>query len=411
MRINLWSINYEPEVTGIGVYNTQLCKYLHSVGDDVRVVTAFPYYPTWRKATGDGYKLYRNEMHATIPVHRCWQFVPHRPTVLKRIIHEASFVFSSTLRQLTLPAPDLYFVVSPPLLLGFAAWLVAAIKNRPFVFHVQDLQPDAAANLQMMKRGTFLNILFALEKFAYRNATLVSAISQEMCQAIRQKGIDGSKVIFFPNSIDFSSLQPLPGRGQWRASRDIDESKMVVSYSGNMGVKQGLNLVVQAAAALKDTHPEILFVLTGDGADRASLVQQVEQMKLKNIHMEGVLSEEDHTALLVDSEVCLITQLPGTAASFLPSKLLKILALQRPVVANADVQTPLHTAITEAGFGVAVSPNDPSELAEAIVNLLADNQKRLQMGAAGKGYVAQFDESRVLPQLRMELAKHCHATA
>jgi colanic acid biosynthesis glycosyl transferase WcaI len=132
MKINVWGINYAPEPTGIAPYNTALCDHLKRHGHEVHMVTAFAYYPAWKKAPEDRGKIFRTDevaMRGTdqegregrVPVHRCWQYVPRKASALKRIFHEGSFVATSFLRQLTLPAPDAYVVVSPPLLLGAAA--------------------------------------------------------------------------------------------------------------------------------------------------------------------------------------------------------------------------------------------------------------------------------------------------
>eukprot|EP01031_Cornospumella_fuschlensis_P017338 gene17338-21199_t len=118
MRITVWGINYTPEVTGIAPFNRGLCDYLHAAGHAVRMVTAFPYYPAWRKSPDDSGRIYRTDIEAEIPVHRCWQYVPVRLTALTRILHEFSFAVSSTLRMLVLPRADVYVVVSPPLTLG-----------------------------------------------------------------------------------------------------------------------------------------------------------------------------------------------------------------------------------------------------------------------------------------------------
>src|SRR5947209_1949948 len=147
MRVIVWGINYAPEFTGISPHNVALCEFLQTRGHDVEMVTTFSYYPTWRKLSEDRGKLYRTDIINGVPVHRCWHFVPPRVNALKRILHEATFIFTSTLRTFALRRADVYVVVSPPLLLGAAAWFVGAIKRAPFVFHVQDMQPDAAVGL------------------------------------------------------------------------------------------------------------------------------------------------------------------------------------------------------------------------------------------------------------------------
>src|SRR5882724_9445802 len=206
MKINVWGINYAPELTGIAPYNTALCEYLERHGHDTRMVTSFAYYPSWTKAPEDRWRWFRTDESRGVPVHRCWHYVPRKTSTLKRIVHEGSFVVTSFLRQLTLPTADAYVVVSPPLLLGAAAWLLGKIKRRPFVFHVQDLQPDAAAGLGMLKPGAFVRALYRLENFAYKKAARLSGITPGMIQAFREKGVPNSKLVLFPNGVVLPDL-------------------------------------------------------------------------------------------------------------------------------------------------------------------------------------------------------------
>ena len=116
MRVVVWGINYAPEVAGIAPHNVALCEFLRERDNDVEMVTTFAYYPMWRKSKADSARLFRTDIINGVPVHRCWHFVPARVSALKRIVHEATFVFTSTLRNLALRRPDIYVVVSPPLL-------------------------------------------------------------------------------------------------------------------------------------------------------------------------------------------------------------------------------------------------------------------------------------------------------
>src|ERR1700751_4518926 len=197
MRVIVWGINYAPEITGIAPHNVALCEFLQKQGVDVEMITTFSYYPAWRKAPADRLQLYRTDRINEVPVHRCWHFVPRRVTAWKRIIHEATFIFTSTVPSLFLSRPDVYLIVSPPLALGLAAWLVSRLKGVPFVFHVQDLQPDAAVGLGMLRAGWFTRLLYWLEAFAYRHATRVSGISEEILGAFRRKGVPDEKLILF----------------------------------------------------------------------------------------------------------------------------------------------------------------------------------------------------------------------
>jgi colanic acid biosynthesis glycosyl transferase WcaI len=189
MRVIVWGINYAPEVTGIAPYNVMLCEFLRGEGHDVEMVTTFPYYPMWRKRAEDRGSLYRTSSVNGVPVHRCWHYVPAQVSSAKRILHEGTFVSTSLFRVLSLRRPDVYVIVSPPLLLGAAASLVARVKGAPFLFHVQDLQPDAAVGLGMLRTGWFTKALYALERMAYRNAARVSGIGPACCRRSGDKGV------------------------------------------------------------------------------------------------------------------------------------------------------------------------------------------------------------------------------
>src|SRR5947209_107785 len=122
MRVIVWGINYAPEITGIAPHNVALCEFLQGKGVDVEMVSTFAYYPMWKKSAQDRHRLFRTDVISGVRVHRCWHFVPERVSAWKRIIHEATFVFTSTLRVLSLKRAGVYVIVSPPLLLGVAAW-------------------------------------------------------------------------------------------------------------------------------------------------------------------------------------------------------------------------------------------------------------------------------------------------
>ena len=178
MRITVWGINYSPELTGIGSFNSGLCEHLAESGHQVEMVTSFPYYPSWRKIPGDRGRFFRTDKFDDVLVHRCWHYVPAKGTTLRRIWHELSFAISSLIRVLFLPRPDLYIIVSPPLALGPLAAIMVRLKRRRYMFHVQDLQPDAAVGLGMLKAGLFTRCLYSLESWAYRDAAIVSGISR-----------------------------------------------------------------------------------------------------------------------------------------------------------------------------------------------------------------------------------------
>jgi colanic acid biosynthesis glycosyl transferase WcaI len=401
MRAVVWGINYAPEFTGIAPHNVALCEFLAASGDEVLMVTGFPYYPSWEKRPEDRGQVYHTDQMNGVSVHRCWQFVPTRVSALKRIFHEASFVVTSTLRLLSLPRADVYVLVSPPLSLGVAGWLVGKIKRAPFVFHVQDMQPDAAVGLGMLKASWFTRALYALESFAYRHAARVSGITQGMLKSFRLKGVPESKLVYFPNAIALNDAAPPPARGEFRGRHGFGPGEFLAIYAGNLGVKQGLDVLLETAPLLR--NPRIRILICGDGAQRESLVQRVRELKLPNVSMLPLQAGRDYRALLVDADVCFITQQVGAGNSFFPSKLLGLLAESKPVVTVAAPECELAQSLVEGRFGANVPPGHARDLADLLDSLSHDPVRLAEYSTAGRRYVEQFEKNRVFQSFAEEI--------
>ena len=400
MRVIVWGINYAPEITGIAPHNVALCEFLQRYGHDVEMVTTFAYYPAWRKRPEDRHLPYRTDRINGVPVHRCWHFVPQRLSAWKRIVHEATFVLTSTMRILLLRRPDVYVVVSPPLLLGAAGWVVATLKRAPFIFHVQDLQPDAAVGLGMLRTGLFTRALYWLEAFAYKHATRVSGISGEIVDAFRGKGVPDRKLILFPNAVVLPADTDIPVRGKFRAKHHFAADDFLAVYAGNLGVKQGLDILLDAADLL-GAGKKIRIVIAGDGAAREKLEKEIRDRN--NMSMLPLQYGTDYKELLVDADISLITQQGGSGNAFFPSKLLITLAYSCPVVTVADEESALARAVANGQCGKNILPGHAEQLANCLQKLSEDRQQLRHWGANGRAYVEQFEQRRVLEKFLREL--------
>jgi colanic acid biosynthesis glycosyl transferase WcaI len=389
MRVLVWGINYAPEVTGIGPCNTALCEHLQAAGHDVEMVTSFPYYPEWRKRAEDRGTFWRTDEVGGVPVHRCWHYVPARVTRWKRIIHEATFTLTSFLRVLTRPRPDLIVAVSPPLLLGSAAWLASALLGTRYVFHAQDLQPDAAIGLGMLEAGIFTRLLYAFESFAYRHALRVSGISRGMLAAFEAKGVPREKRIYYPNGIALSA--PAAAAGAFRERHHFSPHDFLAIYSGNIGFKQGLEGLVESAKCVRDRRVKI--IICGDGSQRRAIELRADG--LANIRFLPLLPAAEYRDMLADCDLAVITQTAGCGRAFFPSKLLASFAAARPVLSVADAESELSGAVRESGGGITVLPDQPEELGRALDALASDAETRAACAQAGRAWVEQFETSRV----------------
>jgi colanic acid biosynthesis glycosyl transferase WcaI len=399
MKVILWGINYSPEATGIAPFNAELAEYLARQDFDISVVTGFSYYPHWRKSPADRWRLFRTERINGVKVFRCAQYVPSKVSTVRRIVHELSFGLSSLLRVLVLPRANLYIVISPPLFLGACAWIVTLLKRSRFVFHVQDLQPGAAVGLGMVKGRGFIRALYALERFAYRHAAAVSGISGGMMDELQRKGVPAQKRIYFPNWLRTTS--PFAAwRGEFRRRFDIPSDHLLAVYSGNLGRKQGIDILLETAQRL-DGAP-VTLVIAGAGAEREGLVERVAAQNLPNLRLLPLLEDAEYALMLADADVGLITQASGTGQYFFPSKLLTLLQVGLPVATVADADSELARAVGEGGFGLNIQPGQSGELATVLLRMASDPDFRKRLRER-TNWVQRFSPSFVLPQFTHQL--------
>lgn len=400
MRVAIVGINYRPELTGIGVYTSGLAEYLAEQGIQSDVYTAFPYYPAWKKT--DRRVLWRRERIGAVSVRRHYVFVPSRPSALKRMLHELSFITSVCIGYLFGPRTDCTIIVSPPLFLGIPIALLARLKNSRTLFHVQDLQPDAAVDLGMLKRGWLTDLFYRLEKKTYRLVDRVGTISRGMAKRIAAKGVPWEKILLPRNWANDECIEVLPPETAYRKEWEL-EGKFVVLYAGNLGVKQGLDTLLDAAAQLSD-RPDVAFVVVGDGGEKLQLMRRATELGLRNVRFEPLQPDERLSELLATADVSIIPQKEGVGDIVLPSKLGNILASARPVIVAADADTELAAMIQEAACGVLVEPGSATCMARAILDLQSREGQRKQMGASGRRYMqAKLSRDVILRQFVGEL--------
>jgi colanic acid biosynthesis glycosyl transferase WcaI len=404
VRVLVLAINYWPERTGIAPFTTGRCEYLAARGHEVIVCTALPYYPEWRLAPAYRRRFLVHEERNGVTILRCRIYVPNRVDAFRRVLHESSFVAASLLRALAERRPDVMLIVSPPLGLALAAVILKRRWSIPFAFHVPDLQPDAAVDLGMLRVGPLVRGLYAIERFAYGHAALVSTLNQAMRERIVSKGIASSKVKLFPDWANTEAFAvPLEGNGaRFRDSQNLS-SRFIVAHCGNMGIKQGLEVVLSAADLSRDDR-SIEYLLVGDGSARISLQAQAATRAIPNIRFLPLLPETGFMDFLAATDVSLITQQRVVANIAFPSKTLTLMAAGRPLIASVNPESEVARTVSEAGAGVVVEPENPSALYHAVKMLMSNTQERRSMGASARKYArAHWESTRILADTAAEL--------
>lgn len=443
MRILIHGINFSPELTGIGKYTGEMAEWLSSRGHEVRVVTAPPYYPHWRVAEGfnnwwgrvadkrvissafkcpvdtqsagsshaqgkildvfvENNRISSEANKGSLLIYSCPIWVPSKPSGLKRILHLASFALTSfpvMLLQIFW-RPEVVLVVEPPFFCAPQAWLVARLAGGKAWLHIQDFELDAAFDLGLLKGALLRSVVAAGERWLMRGFDRVSTISHRMLDRTLAKGVVLERAVFFPNWVDLAAIKNEgSGMGGYRAELGITSDALVALYSGNMGGKQGLEILAQVARLLRDV-PNLVFVFCGNGAGRDDLVKLCDG--LTNVHFIDLQPLERLGELLAMADIHLLPQRADAADLVMPSKLTGMLASGRPVVATAHLDTELAKVVS--GCGLVVKPEQPQAFADAIYNLVMDAVLRTRLGNQGRVYAeAHLDQNTVLGKFEVEL--------
>jgi colanic acid biosynthesis glycosyl transferase WcaI len=404
MKILVLSVNYWPEETGIGPLTTWRCEYLASRGHDVTVCTTLPYYPQWRVCEPYKRTLWRRECHNAVNILRSWSWIPKHVTSAKRIVFESTFLVGNLIAALSTGKPDLLFVESPPLGLALTAGFLKRFWGIPFVYDVMDLQPDAAADLGMLGDGIFMRSLYRLEKFAYNQAALVSTLTEGMRRRILEKSISSDKIALFAARADSGLLQLERGSGDFRQRHGL-EGKFVVLYTGNMGVKQGLDVIL-SAAQVSQHRQEIIYLFAGDGAVRRNVESRTAALGLSNVKFLPVQPREQLFQMLAATDICLITQQRTVADIVFPSRTATFMASGCPVIASVNPGSAVASILEMSGAGLVVPPEEPLPLLNAILGLQNDFRRRSEMGNSGRRFAKEhWDENVILPKMETELLR------
>jgi colanic acid biosynthesis glycosyl transferase WcaI len=396
LKLLVYSLNYTPELTGIGKYNTEMCEWLAQHGHTVKVLTAQPYYPDWKVFAGYKAWQYSQQTINGVSVLRCPLWVPKKPNGLKRILHLLSFACSSLPRLLMLKGfkPDIILFIEPSIFCFPNALLASRFLRAKPVLHVQDFEIDVAFNLGMMKSSFLQKCLFSLEAYVYKRCALVSSITPKMRQKLLEKAVAENKAVLFPNWADIESIKPLAHISPLRAELNISDDSIVILYSGNLGAKQGLEIIIEAAKALQ-SKPNILFLICGTGPYLQNLKQMAQDYQLSNILWLPLQPLEKLNDLLNLADIHLLPQKPDVKDQVMPSKLLGMLASGRAIVATALPGTQLYQVMEQTG--VVSPPGDVLELVRNLEKLAQDQALRSNLGEKARAYAEQhFSKQHIL---------------
>ena len=333
--------------------------------------------------------LVSRERHGRVRVARVWSTTFNRANMVGRLANYGTYLLSSIAGAFAVPNPDVVVALTDPPPIGLIGAWAAKLLGVPFVLVTKDIFPDVAVQLGVLRNRTVIAGLRAVKSTLFKNADRVVSIGQRMDKRLEQLGVPPEKIVRIYDWCDGTLVRPLDAPSALRAEHEWSE-KFVVMHSGNVGLSQGLDSVLDAAALLRDER-DVIFVLVGDGALKLSLQSRVERERLTNVVFLPYQDKTDLSTSLGAADVHIVSLRRGLGGYIVPSKVYGILAAGRPFIAAVEEDSEPRIIADEYGCGVAVSPDNPRELADAIVSM-RDHADLDAMGKrAREALETQFD--------------------
>ena len=395
-RILLIGYNFSPEPTGIGKYSGEMIHWLAKHGYDCLVVTTYPYYPYWKVQEPYFKKRfwYTKEVEnfssgGKITTYRCPMYVPKEPSGKKRMLLDLSFMFSAFLQLIKLlfvKKCDTVITVVPSFQFGLLGYFYKVFKKSKTVYHIQDLQIEAAEDLNMISSKKVLNLLYKVERFIFKKTDIISSISEKMISKIEEKA--NKKVVLFPNWSDTQFFKPLDNKTELKTAFGFSSTDKVVLYSGAIGEKQGLESIIYAAETFK-VQPEVKFVICGTGPYKEKLIALTEKLGLNNVNFFPLQPFDKFNQFLNMADVHLVIQKAKASDLVMPSKLTTILAVGGLALITANKDSGLHALTEKYNMGVLVEAENQEALNIGLEKALKTNE-RLAIMKNARNYAQEY---------------------
>lgn len=389
-RLLLLSLVFPPDAVSTAQLFGEVVEDLVEMGWEVVVVTTKPHYnpppqtamgqeliPVWGALLSKSTFRGANVLHTAMPL--------KGPNTAARIGAWVGFhVLSVLAAAFEAGKVDVILAPSPPLSIGVAAWFIGLLKRAPYIYNVQELYPDTAVSLGALRDGPFLGMLRAMERFVYKRAFAITTIAPGMARSISARTGDPSKVRLIPNFVDTRLIAPRPRDNAFAREYGL-VGRFSVVYAGNMGPAQDLGTVLEAAQLTEDNN-EILYVFVGDGTSRNSLQQSALSRKLSNVLFIPQQPYDRVPDIYGASDLCIVPLASNLMDEAVPSKVYRIMAAGRRVLAIAEQDSDLSRIVRDSGGGIVVKPGNADALAKAIV--AAANDSGGTSGELGREYVS-----------------------
>jgi glycosyltransferase involved in cell wall biosynthesis len=393
IKVSILSLNYPPEPSGNAPYSGALARGLQARGYDVTAYTSHPHYPEWQVRDEYG-GCHTTETIDGVQVHRLKHYVPNPPRGFKRLISEISYGF----RLLWLPwnKTDVVVEVSPAMFANALANLrILGKRRKPAVIvWVKDIY-----TLGLIETGEggrlVANVAKRVESRLLQSSDAVVVIHKKFADyVINVLKVPAERVHVL---LDWSHLPLRNVLDHETAKKEMGwpEDQIVIIHTGNMGLKQGLENLIDAAKIADEKNIPVLFILIGGGSQRASLEERARGVA--HIRFVDSLPDSKYTTALAASDALIVNEKPGVAGMSVPSKMTSYFDAGRPVIAATDPDGITAVQIAAAGAGIVVPAGMPERILDAALELYANPTLAASFGASARRFrETELDEATAI---------------
>jgi len=399
MRILIITNSYPPEIRSTSHLMYELAQDLTEKGHSVTVLTSFPGYNLADGVAREDIQEIMDENGVTVLRARTMPL--KKVGYIKRGLAELMLPwnFYNLLKQNENTIFDAVWVFSPPLPLALLGAWIKRKSRAPLLLNAQDIFPQNGIDLGIIRNSAVIAWYEFMERQAYRVSDIILVHSEKNRDfLVKEKCQNGSKVIVQYNWVDAKQFDSAGRTGKFRSKFGLN-NQTVVLFAGVMGPSQGLDAVIRMAEAFRD-DPSLVFLLVGDGTQRAGLEAAVKRKQLKNVIFGPFVSREDYPYLVKDSDIGLTSLSAEVKTPVVPGKIQGYMAGGLPILGILNKESDGHQLIRWAGAGISVTAGNDEAAIDALSKLKTDPNLRQTMGESGHRYaLAELDRSRCVDNI------------
>lgn len=374
---------YLPE-TAASLYITD--NIVHACADKGIEVDLYTPSPTRNVPDGSAWEREERHMDGKLRIHRFHLYGEGKNPMLRALRYFlGEFIL---LHYCMWKKYDVAFVDSTPPIQGLKMPLIKWLKRKPTIYNVQDIFPDSLVGTGLTHEGSLIwKIGRMVEKITYRYADKIIVISEDFKKNIMAKGVPEDKIVIIYNWVDQNKVVDVPREeNKLFDIYGLDRSKFYITYNGNIGLTQNMDMLLDVAKELQEEYEDIHFVLVGNGAYLDEVKRKVADQQLENVHLLPFQPYEDISHVFSLGDASLVISKPGVGANSVPSKTWSIMSASRPVLANFD-ENELKSIVENNHCGIFTKAGDKDAFKESILTLYNHRELCKEYGYNGRKFV------------------------